>query len=357
VTPTANRLTFVFIIALWSALAPDAMASEGTSGGTSAPKDEATRKITPRTGTLISRPFAFRTDAPRNDTHMGIRLLGTLELRTRRVNGISLVELSGLAWDADESVLYAISDNGAVFHLTPQFVAGRLATVYAQEAHRLHAPDGSVLTGAESDAEGLAVRNASDGVKGNSQLVVSFERHPRVDIMSPKGVSLGRIATASAFNDIRHFRSSNKALESVALLPRHGWLAAPEWPLKSHETIAIANAQNTTLHYPRFPARKCALVAMQPIKGQSLLTLERCFDRATATLIVALRRVDDANDANDGDLLAPKTIAVFDSRGEFAVDNFEGLAHHEGQRYFMVSDDNANFLQRTLLVYFELLEP
>jgi hypothetical protein len=37
------------------------------------------------------------------------------------------------------------------------------------------------------------------------------------------------------------------------------------------------------------------------------------------------------------------------------MDNFEGLAHHEGNRYFMISDDGRNPLQRTILMYFEIL--
>jgi hypothetical protein len=36
------------------------------------------------------------------------------------------------------------------------------------------------------------------------------------------------------------------------------------------------------------------------------------------------------------------------------VDNFEGLSHHQGLKFFMVSDDNFKALQKTLLVYFEL---
>jgi hypothetical protein len=36
------------------------------------------------------------------------------------------------------------------------------------------------------------------------------------------------------------------------------------------------------------------------------------------------------------------------------VDNFEGLSRHQGAKFFMVSDDNFNALQKTLLVYFEL---
>jgi hypothetical protein len=38
------------------------------------------------------------------------------------------------------------------------------------------------------------------------------------------------------------------------------------------------------------------------------------------------------------------------------VDNFEGIAHHRDNRYFLVSDDNNSALQSTVLVYFEILD-
>ena len=50
-----------------------------------------------------------------------------------------------------------------------------------------------------------------------------------------------------------------------------------------------------------------------------------------------------------------REIVRFDSSKGWRLDNFEGLAHYRGRRYFMVSDDNRSPLQKTLLVYFEIL--
>ena len=52
--------------------------------------------------------------------------------------------------------------------------------------------------------------------------------------------------------------------------------------------------------------------------------------------------------------VAREEIARFDSSQGWAVDNFEGVAHHIDNRYFIVSDDNANPQQKTLLVYLAL---
>jgi hypothetical protein len=50
-------------------------------------------------------------------------------------------------------------------------------------------------------------------------------------------------------------------------------------------------------------------------------------------------------------------VTTLDSDQDLHIDNFEGLARHRGNRFFMVSDDNGVFIQRTLLLYFELVEP
>ena len=46
---------------------------------------------------------------------------------------------------------------------------------------------------------------------------------------------------------------------------------------------------------------------------------------------------------------------MLDSGQDWLLDNFEGLTRHREQRFFMISDDNCNGWQSTLLAYFELL--
>ena len=44
--------------------------------------------------------------------HAGVRLLGALRLSDAPINGLRLCGLSGLAWDEDADLLYALSDEG-----------------------------------------------------------------------------------------------------------------------------------------------------------------------------------------------------------------------------------------------------
>ena len=54
--------------------------------------------------------------------------------------------------------------------------------------------------------------------------------------------------------------------------------------------------------------------------------------------------------------LLSQTLVRLDDANGLSLDNFEGLTRHRGQRYFMVSDNNDVFVQRTLLLYFEILD-
>ena len=51
-----------------------------------------------------------------------------------------------------------------------------------------------------------------------------------------------------------------------------------------------------------------------------------------------------------------ETVALMDTAQGYQIDNFEGLTRHKGNHFFMVSDNNDLFVQRTLLLYFELVD-
>ncbi len=51
-----------------------------------------------------------------------------------------------------------------------------------------------------------------------------------------------------------------------------------------------------------------------------------------------------------------KVLLKMNSHEGWDVDNFEGLSRVGRDRYVMISDDNDNFFQKTLLIYFEVKE-
>ena len=81
-----------------------------------------TTPVTAADGAIaVSQPYRLSPHVAPGETTMGIRLLGSVELTPISVAGLPLGGLSGIAWDEDESRLYALSDRGSLFHLRPTF--------------------------------------------------------------------------------------------------------------------------------------------------------------------------------------------------------------------------------------------
>ena len=93
-----------------------------------------------------------------------------------------------------------------------------------------------------------------------------------------------------------------------------------------------------------------SLTAMEALPDGRILFMERAWKSMLSPLFVTLK---EGRFTADGKLKL-RIIATLDSSKGWALDNFEGLTRHRDQRFFMVSDDNNNLLQRTLLFYFEL---
>lgn len=189
------------------------------------------------------------------------------------------------------------------------------------------------------------------------QLAISFERKHRIALYTPRGEHRSQLPLPETLSLAANYTSPNKGLEALTYHSTLGWLAAPEWPLQGADRINIAALAGAGFEYPRYPASGSALVAMEAMADGSLLTLDRSFNRATASLIVALRRTEPLAGIVSGATLAPQPLAVFDSYGDWAIDNFEGLTKHREDRVFVVSDNNQSFLQRTIVLYLALERP
>lgn len=303
-------------------------------------------------------PISLADRVGPGDAYAGIRLLGALRLSDAQIDGLRLCGLSGLAWDEDASLLYAISDQGRLFHLRPEFDGhGYLSRIRPVAAYPLRNAAGAPLRAPFDDAEGLAIRNGENGIPGDAELLVSFEVKPRVARYNPKGEWRGEEPLPAPLRDIRNYRDNNQALESVTLHPRWGVLVGTEAPLRADPAgqVRIFTRQSPFWNYPLGNAPGSALVAMEALADGSLLTLERAFVAPLRPLIISLRRTEPLPaPGTNQTLLKVADLAVFDSGQGWLLDNFEGLTYYRDRRFFIVSDDNCNAWQATLLVYFEL---
>ena len=281
--------------------------------------------------------------------------LGMLELPDITVDGLRFSQLSGLAWDDDDGILYAISDKGALFHLRPVIREGRLTGLQLLKAVPLKEVDGKPLKGRRADSEGLDILKGRNGRKGDAELVVSFERFPRIVRYRPDGTVIGEYPLPTPLNDRNSYRDNNKMLESVCVDEKLGALTMPEDPLVN-ERLGYNRIFRVAGGSWLIPATgEFRPSAIECLGNNRVLILERDFGRLLGRA-VALRIATLVGDGTAESVATVETVALMDTAQGYQIDNFEGLTRHKGNRFFMVSDNNDLFVQRTLLLYFELVE-
>ncbi len=299
---------------------------------------------------LKTRPVQLAESVHAPQPAARLRPLGMLDLPDPKVNGLRLSQLSGLAWDDDDGVLYAISDKGALFHLRPQFRDGRLTGLDLLKAVPLRDAEGKPLKGKRADSEGLDILNGRNGRSGDAELVVSFERLPRIARFRPDGTWLSDYPLPAPLNERKNYRGDNKMLESVCVDEKLGVLTMPEKPLVNEREGINRVYRLDGRSWPIPLLGKLLPSEIECLGDGRVLILERdvgVIERAVALRIATL--------AGEGDSTASmETVAVLNSLEGYRLDNFEGLARHKGNRFFMVSDNNDLFVQRTLLLYFEI---
>jgi hypothetical protein len=282
-----------------------------------------------------------------------LRLRGVLELPARSVNDVRFSGLSGLAWDEDENILYALGDHGVLFHLRPILRNGQLTDVTLLHVAPLIDPrTRRPVRWKRSDSEGLDILNGRNGKKGDAELLVSFEHEPRIVRYRPDGTHISDVPLPSVLREIKRYRGGNKMLESVCMHPREGILTAPELPLDN--VTGAARLYRMDGSSWRFPASRGGIVALECLPDGDVLVMERDYSILSLHWVVTLRRLRLPPGTPSDTLLTDESVAVLDSDQGMHIDNIEGLARHHGNRFFMVSDDNDVFVQRTLLIYFEL---
>lgn len=301
---------------------------------------------------LNARAVTLAANLKNGDRIGAIRILGMLEIPSQTVNGLRLAELSDLAWDDDDNVLYTVTDQGALFGLRPSFTNGFLTAVSLVSAVPLREVDsGKKVRWRRTDAEGLAIINGRNRHKGDAALFVSFEAEPRLVRYARDGSARREIPLPAPLANVANYANPNLGLESLCIHPRLGPLVAPEQPLRdapdARMRVFSLDGKTWTLDAPGRP------VALSCTDAATVMILEREFNTASFRGTITLREAELPTQPT-GKPVATRVLATLDNKLGHSIDNFEGLAHHRGRRYFMVSDNNELFLQRTLLLYFEI---
>ncbi len=305
---------------------------------------------------LETRQVALSQNIKIGDRVGRIRFLGMLELPDIKHNGVRLSQLSGLAWDDDDDILYVMSDKGGLFHLRPEFNGDILTGLRLLQAVALQEPGSNKpLKRPYADSEGLDILKGRNGQKGDAELVISFERFPRIARYRPDGRAISEYPLPAPLNDARMYQDSNKMLESVCVDSKLGILTVPEVPLKGEPQgiTHLFSLNGKTWVYPLPPGNRIS--ALECLGNNRVMALESNFTGVLGHLQVFLKLATLSPDGSS-EPVHVETAVTFDTSKGHQIDNFEGLARHQGNRFFIVSDNNDMFFQRSLLMYFELLD-
>jgi len=301
---------------------------------------------------VFDYPLAPNKDIDRN---MQISLLGSLGMKPFKFKGLPVTELSGISWDEDEQLLYAISDEGLLYHLKLTIKNNQLEDMEIVFATRLKDKNNKRLRGKYSDSEGLSLLNSHNGKQGDSTLIISFEGKPRIALYSATGKFLSRLDIPKELRHKKNYRSKNKSLESVIQHPQYGVMTAAEFPLqkdaKTYQTVYSTTGKKW--HFSASDAENSAITGMETLPNGDLLILERAWKNKFTPIVINLRQLY-LKDCNNKQQCKTRKIASLSGADGWYLDNFEGLAHYKNNQYLMVSDDNNHPLQNTVLVLFEV---
>jgi len=282
-----------------------------------------------------------------------LRYVGGVELTSndKRFGGYSALEIS-----ADGTRLTALSDKGTRLDATLKLdAAGEITAVTFPKIAPLTAPDGRVLKNKEeSDAEGMAILR--DG-----RTAVAFERDHRVWVYEANG-TVTPLPTPPGLEDA----PDNGGLEALVTLgaTQENWrllTLQEDHQAGTPDGTTRAWVQDGTTWQPlsikRTPPFSPTGAARLPDGG--IIMAERNFT-PLAGVRVRVSVLDEAA-VKAGAVVPTREIARLQL--PLTVDNFEGIAARRDASangrgrtlIYLISDDNFNPLQRTLLMIFELL--
>lgn len=309
--------------------------------------------LTPQDVTVSARPIGFDSARPDKRDFGPLTFVGELILSsTSEYFG----GYSALAMDTKGERFLAISDSGSWLSGKLDTKDGAPSGVSNARIGPILAKDGHPLARRDRDAEGL-VALAPGAIEG--RYLLTFEGKHRIEEYAfDKGEMRGPLARRPLPDQLKAM-GSNSGMEDIAILrggPYAGAMVTFAERLLTdgrHTGALVKDGKSSPLFMKRYG--EFDVTDMQSLKDGSLMVLERSFNPALMRVGTRLRLIKAA-DVKPGATL-DGTLLLEGGPGQ-EIDNFEGLAVTENDKretvITIISDDNFNFLQRTLLLQFKL---
>lgn len=289
------------------------------------------------------------------ETHFGkLEFLGGAQLLSPEA---SFGGLSGIDFSSDGKTVYAVADIGEWFAADPVFEDGRFVGIgNARIAPMLNNAGDAIVSKRYGDAEGLRIVER----KGHETALVSFEvaNDVRQFVASPEIAD----ATSTAVKLPAAVKSVRKSagLEAIAVAPMDSGLAGAIVLITERSLDKAGNQRGWIVGGPRAGTFSVKRIGAYDITDAAflpdgdLLVLERRFNLADG-VGMRIRRIA-AKALKPGTTVDGEILLEGDMRHQ--IDNMEGLAVHTNEAgetiIAIVSDNNFNLLQRTLILFFTL---
>ena len=288
-----------------------------------------------------------------NHLNKGFDIHGLFEFIDSGNKNDWLHEFSGLGWDYDEQILYAVTDGAYLLALQVVFSNNKLTTINILSHHKLLDQQGNALTGKNSDSEGLALLNHNNKIVGDTELLVSFERHPRIVRYSTTGKLIGQVKIPLLMTKAASYQGNNKQIEAITEHSQYQFIFGSERPLLSDKPgkIRLFSKQKQIAELMLDNPENGSLVGLTTLPNGNLLALERVFINIFSGLRFKLHYLQKT-----GNTFSQKILTSINPGDGLLNDNMEGITHHKENYFFMVTDDNESAIQRNLLIYFRLPE-
>jgi hypothetical protein len=292
-------------------------------------------------------PIALDSRDPQRKEFGHLIFLNGFQLRSRdpRFGG-----LSGLTIGADGK-LYSVSDRGYWVSAQMIFdVNGKLTDLTDWNIQPILSTTGAPVTDPLYDAEALA--RALDG-----SFLIAFEGFHRIWRYAPPPATFDSLPVPVPVPPDLAKAPFNGGLECTAVMPDGGILAVTEEYANPDGTFKgwlLEDERFEELSY--FPSNGFQVSDCAALKNGDVIFLERRYV-PLGILFARLKLVKAVNIRPGGKLAGEELLRL---EYPLEVDNFEGVAVQEdalkGTTIYLVSDDNYNVFQRTLLLQFRLID-
>jgi hypothetical protein len=236
-----------------------------------------------------------------------------------------------------------LNDRSRLFRFKISFKDDKIESLEPISSCRLKNRFGKNFLLYQSDSEGITSR---DG-----RIFISFEgRRPKILEYDKECNYKRTIYLAKELKESKNYRSKNRALESLVYTKRYGLLTSPERALKKTKEgyFGIYNYKGVLCSYG-VDDPKSSIVEYESMSDGNILALFRRLHLIPFGFDISLKKIY----IQKKECRVENIVTLKSSEGA-NIDNFEGLVRVGKRRFLMISDDNNNLFEKTLLIFFEL---